>query len=213
MRIILLGPPGAGKGTQARLISEALNIPQISTGDMLRNAIKFDSLLGQKVKTIMERGELVSDDLITDIVKSRLSAENCQKGFLLDGFPRTLAQAKSLDNAEIEIDWIIEISVSTEEIIHRLTGRWVHPGSGRTYHSDYYPPKSPGKDDLTQENLIQRNDDTEETVRKRLDIYNQQTTPLIDYYLNLSKQKFKKINGTGKTHEIRDQILKAIGVL
>lgn len=213
MRIILLGSPGAGKGTQARFISQQLGITQISTGDMLRAAVTSGSSLGQEVQKILKSGELVPDELIIALVKVRLLEPDCQNGFLLDGFPRTLTQAKALDNANISIDYVIEIYVDDEEIVKRLSGRWSHPASGRTYHILYQPPKNNGLDDLTGEALIQRNDDKEETVRKRLQIYHEQTKPLIEYYIQASHQqrlKFRKIEGIGEISVIHQKLLDAL---
>lgn len=183
MRIILLGPPGAGKGTQAQLLSKAYHIPQISTGDMLRAAASSsESELGQQVKQIMTEGRLVSDDIMIKLVANRIKAADCQHGFLLDGFPRTTAQADALRHAGIKIDYVIEIQVPASELIERICGRLVHPSSGRVYHRRYNPPKVSGKDDVTNEPLIQRDDDREETVIKRLDVYTKQTEPLVEYY-------------------------------
>jgi adenylate kinase len=213
MRIILLGSPGAGKGTQARFISETLGIPQISTGDILRAAVASNSLLGQKVQQILASGELVPDQIIIDIVKLRLQEKDCQKGFLLDGFPRTITQADALNKANIKIDIVIEIHVDDEEIVRRLTGRWFHPGSGKTYHELYQPPKTPGVDDITGEKLIQRDDDKEETVRHRLKVYRNQTQPLIEYYHSAAKKNeivFKTIEGTGDVSVIRERLLNLI---
>lgn len=182
LRIILLGSPGAGKGTQAKFITERYSIPQISTGDMLRAAVKQGTSLGLQAKKVMESGKLVSDDIIIELVKERIKQADCKEGFLLDGFPRTLPQAEALRTQKILINNVIEIAVDDEEIIKRLSGRRVHPASGRVYHDLYHPPKMPGKDDITHEDLIQREDDREETVRKRLQVYHEQTKPLIAYY-------------------------------
>ena len=208
MRIILLGSPGAGKGTQARFLCEKFKIPQISTGDMLRAATKSGTSLGLKAKAIMDRGELVPDDLMIQFVKDRISQPDCQNGFLLDGFPRTIPQAEALKQAKVEPDHVIEINVDDEEIVHRLSGRWFHPGSGRTYHVDYHPPKVPYKDDQTGETLIQREDYKESTVRNRLDVYHAQTKPLIEYYKKMGK--YEKINGFGEVSEVRQKILKTV---
>lgn len=213
MRIILLGPPGAGKGTQAKFISEHFDIPQISTGDMLRAAVKAQNQLGQQVKKIMDSGALVPDDIMITLVKERIEHEDCENGFLLDGYPRTIAQAESLRQSGIKIDCVIEINVDDETIIERMTGRLVHPGSGRVYHKIYNPPKIPNKDDVTGEPLIQRDDDKEETVRKRLAIYHQQTKPLLDYYqkweatTDADAPHLLAVSGEGKMNEVRDQIL------
>lgn len=213
MRIILLGPPGAGKGTQAQYIKEALHIPQISTGDMLRAAIKQQTALGKQVEAIMQKGELVSDETIIALVKERIAQTDCQHGFLLDGFPRTTAQADALRDAQIKIDSVVELTVPDEIIIKRMGGRLVHPASGRVYHSTYNPPQTPGKDDLTGEDLIQREDDRAETVQQRLVVYHQQTSPLIQYYKQwaLSGDKmaprFFSISGEGEQVIIRDRIL------
>ncbi len=188
MRIILLGPPGAGKGTQAKFLLEKFNIPQVSTGDMLRAAVKAGTPLGLQAKKIMEEGGLVSDDIMIGLVKERVIEPDCKNGFLLDGFPRTLAQAQALTDSGIKIDDVIEIKVDYEEVVHRISGRRIHPASGRTYHVDYHPPKVAGIDDETGEPLIQRPDDEEVTVRKRLDVYEQQTKPLVKYYRDLSVQ-------------------------
>jgi adenylate kinase len=199
MRIVLLGCPGAGKGTQSRLITEHFHIPQISTGDMLRLEIASNTPLGKEVKEILAKGQLVSDNLMIELVKKRLQEPDCQKGFLLDGFPRTLKQAEALTDAGITLDYVIELSVSDEALIKRLSGRRIHPASGRVYHVDYQPPKNPNRDDLTGEPLIQRPDDHEETIRKRLSVYHEQTEPLIAYYLHIShgsnSPKYVKING------------------
>ena len=210
MKIILLGAPGAGKGTQAQFISKHLNIPQISTGDMLRAAVASKSDLGLKAKDIMEKGELVSDDLILDLVKDRISENDCANGFLFDGFPRTLDQARALKDKGIAIDCIIEIMVDDIEIIQRMSGRRVHPGSGRTYHITHNPPKEENIDDETGEPLIQRPDDNEETVKKRLAIYHEQTYPLVEFYKSLSNDEsstnYVEINGIGSIEEIQSQI-------
>jgi len=210
MKIILLGAPGAGKGTQAQFISKHLNIPQISTGDMLRAAVASKSDLGLKAKDIMEKGELVSDDLILDLVKDRISENDCANGFLFDGFPRTLDQASALKDKGIAIDCVIEIMVDDIEIIQRMSGRRVHPGSGRTYHITHNPPKEENIDDETGEPLIQRPDDNEETVKKRLAIYHEQTYPLVEFYKSLSNDEsstnYVEINGIGSIEEIQSQI-------
>ena len=181
MRLILLGAPGAGKGTQAAFIREQYGIPQISTGDMLRAAVAAGTPLGLEAKKVMESGGLVSDELIINLVKDRLKQPDCQKGYLFDGFPRTIGQAEAMKDAGIAIDYVVEIDVPDDIIVSRMSGRRVHPGSGRTYHVEYYPPKVEGKDDLTGEDLIIRDDDKEETVKKRLAVYHDQTEILVDY--------------------------------
>ena len=214
MKIILLGAPGAGKGTQAQFISKQLNIPQISTGDMLRAAVKNQTDLGLKAKDIMEKGELVPDELILDLVEDRIQKKDCLNGFLFDGFPRTLDQANSLTKRNVHIDCVIEIMVNDEEIVQRMSGRRVHPASGRTYHIQHNPPKVANIDDETGEPLIQRPDDNEETVKKRLDIYHEQTYPLVEFYKNLSNDKnstkYIEINGVGSIDDIQGQILSNI---
>jgi adenylate kinase len=215
MRIILLGCPGAGKGTQAKLITEKYAIPPISTGDILRNAIRQNTPLGQKVKAIVESGQLVPDDIVIQLVSERIQQPDCAKGFLLDGFPRTVAQAEALHD-KTNIDYVIDIDVPTEEVVKRLSGRRVHPASGRTYHVDFQPPRIAGLDDVTGEPLIQRPDDSEETVRKRLSVYQTQTSPLRDYYLHFKQQSNKpaphyvKITGMGAVDEIKQQILQTL---
>ena len=201
MRMILLGAPGAGKGTQAGFITKKFNIPQISTGDMLRAAVKAESPLGLKVKEVMETGGLVSDDIIIDLIKERILADDCANGFLFDGFPRTIPQAEALRDAGVEIDHVIEIAVEDEEIVGRIAGRRMHPASGRTYHIEHNPPKVAGKDDETGEDLIQREDDKEETVRHRLSVYHSQTKPLVAFYQDLAASngtpKYSAIEGVG----------------
>jgi adenylate kinase len=182
MKILLLGPPGAGKGTQANVLMHEFGIPQISTGDMLRAAVKSGSPLGKELKQVMDAGELVSDDLILELVKERVSQEDCHNGYLFDGFPRTIAQAEGMKRNGIVVEYVIELQVDDEEIIKRMSGRRIHPGSGRTYHVEFNPPRQEGKDDVTGEPLVQRDDDKEETVRKRLQVYHEQTSPLIEYY-------------------------------
>ena len=186
MRLILLGAPGAGKGTQAQFITEKYGIPQISTGDMLRAAVKAKTELGLQAKKVMDAGGLVSDEIIIGLVKERITQSDCAKGFLFDGFPRTIPQAEAMVDAGVSIDDVVEIAVDDEEIVARLSGRRVHPGSGRVYHTLYNPPQQEGLDDETGESLVQRDDDTEETVRKRLEIYYSQTSPLIDFYQSMS---------------------------
>ena len=214
MQIILLGAPGAGKGTQAKFISDHLNIPQISTGDMLRASVSKGTELGLKAKVLMEKGELVPDDLILDLVKDRISEKDCAKGFLFDGFPRTLDQANALKDKGIKIDCVIEIMVDDDEIIQRMSGRRVHTASGRTYHIKYNPPKQENIDDETGEPLIQRPDDNEETVRKRLAIYHDQTSPLVDFYKKSSLvqngNRYIEVNGVGDISTIQEQIKKAL---
>ena len=214
MQIILLGAPGAGKGTQAKFISDHLNIPQISTGDMLRASVSKGTELGLKAKVLMEKGELVPDDLILDLVKDRISEKDCANGFLFDGFPRTLDQANALKDNGIKIDCVIEIMVDDDEIIQRMSGRRVHTASGRTYHIKYNPPKQENIDDETGEPLIQRPDDNEETVRKRLAIYHDQTSPLVDFYKKSSLvqngNKYIEVNGVGDISTIQEQIKKAL---
>lgn len=216
MRLILLGPPGAGKGTQANFIKNKYNIPQISTGDMLRAAVKAGSELGLKVKSIMESGGLVSDDIIINLVKERLTEDDCKNGYLFDGFPRTIPQAEALKEAGVDLDYIIEIDVPQDEIIDRMSGRRVHPASGRSYHIKFNPPKIEGKDDETGEDLIQRDDDKEETVRKRLQVYEDQTRPLVDYYSKWAESgdpkapKYIKINGVGDVDSISQLIVDSL---
>lgn len=217
MNIILLGGPGAGKGTQAGFIKEKYGIPQISTGDMLRAAVKAGTPLGLEAKKVMDAGGLVSDEIILGLVKERTAEPDCAKGFLFDGFPRTIAQAEALKKDNVKIDCVVEIDVDDDEIVKRMSGRRVHLASGRTYHVIFNPPKTEGKDDATGEDLIQRDDDKEETVRKRLEVYHQQTEPLIDYYSKWSKSgengspRYVKINGIGSVDDIKNQIFKGIG--
>ena len=212
MRIILLGGPGAGKGTQAGYITEKYGIPQISTGDMLRAAVKAGTSLGLEAKKVMDSGGLVSDEIILGLVKERIAQPDCEKGFLFDGFPRTVVQAEALKTQKIPVDAVVEIDVEDDEIIRRMSGRRVHLASGRTYHVVFNPPKVEGKDDVTGEALIQRDDDQEETVRKRLAVYHDQTEPLIDYYTSWAASgdgaapKYVKVAGVGKVEEIRDRI-------
>lgn len=217
MRLILLGGPGAGKGTQANFITEKFGIPQISTGDMLRAAVKAGTAMGLEAKKIMDAGGLVSDEIIIGIVKERLAEDDCKAGYLLDGFPRTLAQADAMKDNNIDIDHVVEIAVDDSEIIKRMSGRRVHLSSGRTYHVVYNPPKNEGLDDITGEELIQREDDQEDTVKKRLDVYHDQTEPLIEYYSSWAKRaeanspKYTTIKGIGKVDEIKESIFKALG--
>jgi len=216
MRVILLGAPGAGKGTQAQYITETFGIPQISTGDMLRAAVKAQTPLGIAAKKIMDEGGLVSDDIIIGLVKERLEHSDCSNGCLFDGFPRTIAQADALRSEGIRIDNIIEIDVPDEEIIKRMSGRRVHPASGRTYHLIFNPPAVEGRDDVTGEELVQRDDDCEETVRKRLNVYHEQTEPLVGYYRDLALEgngdapKYCRISGIGEVEEIRNSIFASI---
>jgi adenylate kinase len=216
MRLILLGGPGAGKGTQANFIKDKYQIPQISTGDMLRAAIKAGSDLGKKAKGYMDSGGLVPDEVIIGLVKERIKEADCQKGFLFDGFPRTIPQADAMKDAGVALDGVVDINVPDAEIIKRMSGRRVHLASGRTYHITFNPPKEDGKDDVTGEALIQRDDDQEDTVRNRLDVYHAQTEPLIDYYKNWESSgesaapKYIRIEGVGKVEEIRDQIYSAL---
>lgn len=211
MKIILLGPPGAGKGTQAQFLIDTFAIPQISTGDMLRAAVKAGTELGLKVKSVMGSGGLVTDEIIISLVKERITQDDCTNGFLFDGFPRTIPQAEALIEAGVDIEYVLEIYVPDEEIVKRLSGRRVHPASGRIYHIEHNPPQTPGIDDVTGEALIQREDDKEETVRKRLEVYHQQTLPLVDFYQALEKQsatvKFAQINGVGNIDQIKKQLL------
>ena len=216
MRLILLGPPGAGKGTQAQFISEKYGIPQISTGDMLRAAVKAGTELGLKAKDIMASGGLVSDDLIIDLVKERIQQADCVNGFLFDGFPRTIPQAQALVDASIAIDVVLEIHVADNEIVSRLSGRRVHEGSGRVYHVEHNPPKTEGLDDLTGETLIQRVDDSEETVRNRLNIYHEQTEPLVAFYEALleeganSAPRNTRVDGVGALDDVQGRITAAL---
>ena len=217
MRAILLGGPGAGKGTQAGYITKKYNIPQISTGDMLRAHVKAGSELGIAAKKIMDDGGLVSDDIIMGMIKERVQEDDCKNGYLFDGFPRTIPQADALKEAGIAVDAVVEIDVDDDEIIKRMSGRRVHLASGRTYHVVFNPPKTEGKDDVTGEDLIQRDDDQEETVRKRLDVYHAQTEPLISYYSDWAASgeagapAYHKIAGIGGVDEIRDNIFAALG--
>ena len=214
MRVILLGAPGAGKGTQARYITEKFGIPQISTGDMLRAAVKAGTELGLKAKSVMDAGGLVSDDLIINLVKERIAQADCANGFLFDGFPRTIPQAEALRDAGVTLDHVVEIAVDDEEIVKRLSGRRVHPASGRVYHIEYNPPKVAGQDDVTGEELVQREDDKEETVRHRLSVYHSQTKPLVDFYQSLAAAegtpKYSRIEGVGSVEEITAKVLEAL---
>ncbi|TVP79083.1 adenylate kinase [Thioalkalivibrio sp.] len=217
MRLILLGAPGAGKGTQAQYITEKYDIPQISTGDMLRAAVKAGTPLGVEAKKVMDAGGLVSDDIILGLIKERLQQPDCANGFLFDGFPRTIPQAEALKEQGVDLDYVVEVDVEDEEIIKRMSGRRVHPASGRTYHVVFNPPKVEGKDDVTGEDLIQREDDNAETVRKRLEVYHSQTKPLVEFYSKWAESgqpgapKYVRIPGVGSVTDIRDQIFKALG--
>ena len=214
MRVILLGAPGAGKGTQAKFITEKFGIPQISTGDMLRAAVKAGTELGLIAKGVMDSGGLVSDDLIINLVKERIAQPDCVNGFLFDGFPRTSPQAEALVKAGVELDHVLEIAVEDEEIVQRIAGRRVHEASGRVYHTVYNPPKVEGKDDVTGEDLVQRKDDTEETVRHRLSVYHSQTKPLVDFYQKLAaaqgKPKYSHVEGVGSVESITAKVLEAL---
>lgn len=213
MRLILLGPPGAGKGTQAKFVCERYGIPQISTGDMLRAAIRDGTPLGLKVKAVMDKGALVSDDIILELVAERTRAADCANGFLFDGFPRTIAQAEGLERAGVRIDMVLEIDVPEREVIARLSGRRSHPGSGRVYHIEFNPPKIPGIDDVTGEPLVQRDDDREETVRERLQVYQRQTQPLVDFYkLRATRNtlRYRVVTGVGSVAEITAALASAL---
>ena len=215
MRLILLGPPGAGKGTQAAFITEHFGIPQISTGDMLRAAVKAGTPLGVAAKKIMDSGGLVSDDIIIGLVKDRLQQADCQSGYLFDGFPRTIPQADALKHANVGLDFVVEIAVPEEDIIERMSGRRVHPASGRSYHIRFNPPKVAEKDDLTGEPLVQRDDDKEQTVRHRLQVYRDQTRPLVDYYsawaaTDAKAPRYRKVEGVGSVDDIKNKIFKAL---
>ena len=216
MRLILLGPPGAGKGTQAGFIKERFGIPQISTGDMLRAAVREGTPLGIEAKKVMDAGGLVSDDIIIGLVKDRLTQPDCANGYMFDGFPRTIPQADAMRDARVALDFVLVIEVDDAEIIERMSGRRVHPASGRTYHVRYNPPKVEGKDDVTGEDLIQRDDDREETVRKRLEVYHAQTKPLVEYYTRWSESgdaaapKVRKIAGVGAVDEITRRAFDAL---
>ena len=213
MRLILLGAPGAGKGTQAQYITDKYGIPQISTGDMLRAAVKAGTELGLQAKEVMDAGGLVSDDIIIGLVKERIEQADCANGFLFDGFPRTIPQAEAMVSAGVAIDHVVEIAVDDEEIIARLGGRRVHPGSGRIYHVQHNPPQREGLDDETDEELVQRDDDREETVRRRLEIYNSQTSPLIDFYQGMTGENvpaYHRVAGVGGMDDIRDKVFAAL---
>jgi adenylate kinase len=216
MRLILLGPPGAGKGTQAKYLTAYFGIPQISTGDMLRAAVQAGTPLGRAVKQVMDAGQLVSDDIIIGLVKDRLKQPDCAPGYLFDGFPRTIPQAEAMTVAGVPIDFVLEIDVDDAQIIERMSGRRVHPGSGRTYHVKFNPPKVAGRDDVTGEALVQRDDDREETVRKRLRVYRSQTKPLVDYYSQRAATgdprapRYRRISGIGTVAEIQARALAAL---
>ena len=215
MKIILLGPPGAGKGTQAETLCEAFTIPHISTGNMLREAVEEETELGLEAKALMDAGILVSDEVIVGLVEDRISKGDCKNGFLFDGFPRTIPQAQALIDRDIPIDAVIEIDVPDQDIIERMSGRRMHPGSGRNYHVIYNPPKIDGKDDLTGEDLVQREDDEPETVKDRLKVYEDQTAPLIDFYSEMSKQeklKYIKVSGTSTPEEVSSEILSMLNI-
>src|SRR2546423_5788676 len=216
MRVILLGPPGAGKGTQAHFIREKYRIPQISTGDMLRAAVKAGTPLGVAAKKVMDAGQLVSDEIIIGLVTERLKQADCRQGYLFDGFPRTIPQAEALKDVGCALDFVLEIDVPDDEIIARMSGRRVHPASGRSYHVKFNPPRQEGLDDVTGEPLVQRDDDREDTVRKRLEVYRQQTRPLVDYYgkwaasRDAKAPQYRKISGTGPVDEIRARVFAAL---
>jgi len=216
MKLILLGPPGAGKGTQATFLTKHFSIPQISTGDMLRAAVKAGTPLGLAAKKVMDSGALVSDSIIIGLVQERLKQPDCARGYLFDGFPRTIPQAEAMRDAAVAIDYVLEIDVPAEEIVVRMSGRRAHLASGRTYHVKFNPPKAEGKDDVTGEPLVQRDDDREETVKKRLDVYQAQTRPLVDFYGRWSASgkagapKYRKISGLGTVEGIRDQAIAAL---
>jgi adenylate kinase len=216
MRLILLGPPGAGKGTQAAFLTQRYGIPQISTGDMLRAAVKAGTPLGLAAKKVMDAGGLVSDDIIIGLVQDRLKQPDCATGYLFDGFPRTIPQADALKSAGVKLDYVVEIAVPDDDIITRMSGRRVHPASGRTYHVVFNPPKVEGRDDATGEPLVQRDDDREETVRNRLNVYQRQTRPLVDYYSAWAAAepgvapKYRKISGVGSVDEITKRLIEAL---
>ena len=214
MKVLLLGAPGAGKGTQAQFITAAFNIPQISTGDMLRAAIKASTPLGLEAKKIIDAGGLVRDDIIIGMVKERIAQADCQNGFLFDGFPRTLAQAEAMEEAGVDLDAVVEIDVPDSVIVSRMSGRRVHLASGRTYHLEHNPPKTAGKDDVTGEDLIQRDDDKEEVVKKRLEVYHDQTAVLIGFYSKLEGEKapkYIKVDGTQAVESVKAEVLAALG--
>ncbi|MGI9296215.1 MAG: adenylate kinase [Pseudomonadales bacterium] len=213
MRIILLGAPGAGKGTQAQYIMDRYSIPQISTGDMLRAAVKAETELGLQAKAVMDAGGLVSDDIIIGLVIERISQDDCKRGFLFDGFPRTIPQAQAMLDADVVIDHVVEIAVEDDEVVRRLSGRRVHQASGRVYHVTFNPPKAEGKDDITGDDLVQREDDQESTVRKRLAVYHDQTEPLVKFYSDMSGEQASRchrVPGSGSVEAIRDALFKAL---
>jgi len=213
VKVILLGPPGAGKGTQAQFVCEAFGIPQISTGDMLRAAIAADSPLGRQAKAVMDAGELVSDDIVVGLVQERIAAPDCAQGFLFDGFPRTIPQAQAVVDAGIAIEYVVEITLADEEVVRRIAGRRIHESSGRVYHVDFNPPQVDGRDDETGEALVQRDDDREETVRERLAVYRRQTAPLVDFYRDLAASaplEYRTVDGMGEVDRIRQAILAAL---
>jgi adenylate kinase len=217
MRVILLGGPGAGKGTQAAFITQRYGVPQISTGDMLRAAVKAGTPLGLAAKAVMDRGDLVSDDIIIGLVKERIAQQDCGTGFLFDGFPRTIPQAEAMKNSGVPLEHVVEIAVPDDTIVERMSGRWVHLPSGRTYHTQFNPPKVAGKDDMTGEPLVQREDDKVETVKKRLGVYHQQTEPLVSYYSKWAASgdpkapQYHRVDGLGKVEDVRDRIFAALG--
>jgi adenylate kinase len=217
MRLILLGGPGAGKGTQANFIMQRYRIPQISTGDMLRAAVKAGTSLGLAARQVMDRGDLVSDDIIISLVKERIKAPDCANGFLFDGFPRTIPQAEAMKTSDVRIEHVVEIAVPDQTIVERMSGRRVHLSSGRSYHMKYNPPKNDMKDDVTGEPLVQREDDQEETVKKRLGIYHRQTEPLVDFYEkwyeigDAKAPRYHRVDGTGSVDEVRDRVYAALG--
>ncbi len=210
MKLILLGPPGAGKGTQADLICAQLRIPKISTGDMLRAAVAAETPLGLAAKKVMDAGGLVSDEIILGVVEERIRAPDCAEGFLLDGFPRTIPQAEGLERLRVGIDHVIQLAVDDEEVVKRMSGRRVHPASGRTYHVLFNPPRTADHDDVTGEPLIQRDDDREETVRRRLQVYHDQTRPLVDHYKRRADARYSRIDGSGEVIEVRDRVFAAL---
>jgi adenylate kinase len=210
MKLILLGPPGAGKGTQAVFLTKKFGIPQISTGDMLRAAVKAGTPLGVAAKKVMDAGQLVSDGIIIGLVQERLKQPDCAGGYLFDGFPRTIPQAEAMKSANVALDFVLEIDVPDDEIITRMSGRRVHPASGRTYHVKFNPPRVEGRDDVTGEPLVQRDDDKEQTVRNRLEVYRKQTRPLVDYYSKAAAVKYRKISGLGTVDGITQRALAAL---
>ena len=210
MRIILLGPPGAGKGTQARFIREVLGVPQVSTGDMLREAVREGSPEGKRAGKIIAAGELVPDELIVELVKKRITKPDCRDGFLFDGFPRTLGQAEALEREGVDVDCVVEIAVADDEIIRRLSGRRVHPASGRTYHVAFNPPRTEGKDDVTGEDLVQRDDDRDQVVARRLAVYHERTAPLVAYYRQAGGVRYLEVDGARDVATVRKDVLQAL---